>query len=210
VFKKDEIIWNCVECGIDETCVQCDACYRKSDHEGHQVYFHRSGSTGLGCCDCGDADAWRGGCSEHCAHNHDHDENESEAAPVELPEDLKRGLRAVLEGAVGVLVSLAICSARGCENMTSGKRMNQFIHWGNEEALRGKTVDLVGRLHNDDVHTYDDVTGALKSVGLSDARAEEKTRLVDEMGTCNVRGRSRSRSQGTHPPTRTRTHPRHY
>ena len=32
-------------------------------------------------------------------------------APVELPEELKRGLRAVLEGAVGVLVSLAICSA---------------------------------------------------------------------------------------------------
>ena len=127
-------------------------------------------------------------------------------APVELPEELKRGLRAVLEGAVGVLVSLAICSARGCENMTSGKRMNQFIHWGHEEALRGETVDLVGRLHNDDVHTYDNVTDALKSVGLSDARAAEKTRLVDEMGKIIVRSRSPSPSQGNCLPPSTHTH----
>ena len=35
----------------------CDACFHASDHEGHDVYFHRT-SPG-GCCDCGDTEAWR-------------------------------------------------------------------------------------------------------------------------------------------------------
>ena len=50
VFKKGDLAWVCRTCGKDQTCVQCDKCYRLSDHEGHEVFFHRSSGNG-GCCD---------------------------------------------------------------------------------------------------------------------------------------------------------------
>ena len=37
VFKKGEIVWTCRSCAKDTTCVQCDACFRKSVHVGHEV-----------------------------------------------------------------------------------------------------------------------------------------------------------------------------
>lgn len=58
VFKKGDIVWTCRQCGKDTTCVQCDPCFRKSDHSGHEVYFHRASGDSSGCCDCGDAEAW--------------------------------------------------------------------------------------------------------------------------------------------------------
>jgi hypothetical protein len=65
VFKRGDIAWNCRTCQTDSTCVICDNCFRHSDHEGHEVYFHRT--TPGGCCDCGDAEAWKveGCCTQH-------------------------------------------------------------------------------------------------------------------------------------------------
>lgn len=37
VFKRGDIAWNCRKCQVDSTCVQCDACFRRSDHTGHPV-----------------------------------------------------------------------------------------------------------------------------------------------------------------------------
>lgn len=39
VFKRGDIAWNCRRCQVDSTCVQCDACFRRSDHTGHPVRF---------------------------------------------------------------------------------------------------------------------------------------------------------------------------
>ena len=65
VFQRGDIAWNCRTCQTDATCVICDECFRNSNHEGHEVYFHRT-SPG-GCCDCGDVEAWNihGCCPTH-------------------------------------------------------------------------------------------------------------------------------------------------
>lgn len=65
VFRRNDIAWNCRTCQTDATCVICDGCFRNSDHEGHDVFFHRT--TPGGCCDCGDREAWKveGCCSTH-------------------------------------------------------------------------------------------------------------------------------------------------
>ncbi len=65
VFKRGDIAWNCRTCQTDSTCVICDNCFRHSDHVGHEVFFHRT--TPGGCCDCGDAEAWKleGCCDAH-------------------------------------------------------------------------------------------------------------------------------------------------
>ena len=65
VFRRGDIAWNCRTCQTDSTCVLCDKCFHASDHEGHEVFFHRT-SPG-GCCDCGDVEAWR---AEGCCPSH--------------------------------------------------------------------------------------------------------------------------------------------
>lgn len=69
VFKRNDIAWNCRTCQSDSTCVLCDTCFHNSNHEGHEVYFHRT-SPG-GCCDCGDLEAWKveGCCPAHRPRN---------------------------------------------------------------------------------------------------------------------------------------------
>ena len=60
LFQKGEAIYRCRDCGLDDTCVQCDPCFQASIHakEGHDVVFSVSSSSG-GCCDCGDPEAWK-------------------------------------------------------------------------------------------------------------------------------------------------------
>ena len=60
LFEKGEAIYRCRDCGLDDTCVQCAPCFQASIHakEGHDVVFSVSSSSG-GCCDCGDAEAWK-------------------------------------------------------------------------------------------------------------------------------------------------------
>lgn len=64
-FKRNDIVWICKTCQMDETCVLCNVCWRDSNHDGHEVYFYHAQAGG--CCDCGDADAWSpdGFCSVH-------------------------------------------------------------------------------------------------------------------------------------------------
>ncbi len=76
VFRRGDIAWNCRTCQSDSTCVLCDTCFHNSDHEGHEVYFHRT-SPG-GCCDCGDTEAWR---IEGCCPMHRPRETETTSPP---------------------------------------------------------------------------------------------------------------------------------
>jgi len=81
VFKRGDIAFNCRTCQSDPNCVQwcvignaangwwgwrsialnphlcSETCFRASNHEGHDVLFHRAGAGGS--CDCGDIEAWK-------------------------------------------------------------------------------------------------------------------------------------------------------
>eukprot|EP00985_Skeletonema_marinoi_P030940 scaffold34877_cov197-Skeletonema_marinoi.AAC.2 len=78
VFRRGDIAWNCRTCQTDATCVLCEACFRESDHEGHEVFFHRT--TPGGCCDCGDVEAWdvKGMCWKHRPIEEEKGEDEEE------------------------------------------------------------------------------------------------------------------------------------
>ncbi|CEH14174.1 N-end rule pathway, recognition component UBR1 [Ceraceosorus bombacis] len=88
VFKKGEAIYRCRDCGLDDTCVQCAPCFNASSHEGHDIVFSVSASSG-GCCDCGDDEAWKNhlGCKYHesrksQAEGYAGDESMDEAGPA--------------------------------------------------------------------------------------------------------------------------------
>jgi hypothetical protein len=41
---------------MDKTCIICQECFEKSNHENHRV-MKQIGVNG--CCDCGDEEAWK-------------------------------------------------------------------------------------------------------------------------------------------------------
>jgi len=64
ILTSKDIVFKCLDCEKDPTCIICKECYEKGNHKGHRVILQKNGS---GCCDCGDPDAWKeeGFCSDH-------------------------------------------------------------------------------------------------------------------------------------------------
>ncbi|KAF8837246.1 hypothetical protein BDN67DRAFT_1014026 [Paxillus ammoniavirescens] len=58
IFTKGESCFRCKDCALDDSCVLCGRCFRASPHKDHNVSFFIAQQSG-GCCDCGDAEAWR-------------------------------------------------------------------------------------------------------------------------------------------------------
>jgi hypothetical protein len=182
VFRKGDIVWQCRNCGKDTACVQCDPCFRKSNHIGHEVYFHRAAG-GSGCCDCGDSEAWlkQGNCCDHSPPN----ENASPTGldPVaSLPIPLKKGFRAVAEAVVTSFGTYMCAVMRGFVSIES----NQFLHLA-KEFLPTETFTL--SIHNDDIHSYDEVIHVFTAIGLNPNAASALTRKIDvEGGAVLVKG----------------------
>lgn len=234
VFARGDIAWNCRTCQTDATCVICDDCFRKSNHDGHEVYFHRT-SPG-GCCDCGDAEAWKmeGCCDDHRpdpkdvaardAHysaNADPMEAGRMAArgqvlqqetllspPAALPQTATVALATVIGAAVHCLVKAvegAGIAADPIQFKTQWAQEATLIHqgyawpeegyakenhpeeWPAPDFLKeGQTLprgyQLHLRLHNDDVHTFDEVIDALHEPRLSFRRGSGQHGDVERAG----------------------------
>jgi hypothetical protein len=273
VFKRGDIAWNCRTCQTDSTCVICDSCFRNSNHEGHEVYFHRT--TPGGCCDCGDAEAWKviGCCDAHRPQvdtsvevsGDDPEEAVRMAmkgqqegletlsnAPTSLPPKLAAALGAIIGAAVNCMVQAVDGAGAGADpvqwNMRWADEASKIWNGApnNEDYyLRKSSVtpnDFLGeksdnpkslpqnyrlhlRLHNDDVHTFDEVIDALheprsrRTVGTTEdgqpqslvtlrEAANEMTHHVDADGQVSVKtystiatamaGYRRLKSRGLH------------
>lgn len=205
VFKRGDIAWNCRTCQTDPTCVICDNCFHNSNHDGHEVYFHRT--TPGGCCDCGDAEAWKiEGCcqlhrptgSQQSTETEDDPEEAVKMAirgqkegldtmqqqPTQLPPKLASALGVVAGAAVQCLVEAVDGAGIGADpaqwkmrwadeacKILNGANHNEDYYSqhstttphaviaGQQALPRGYRLDL--RLHNDDVHTFDEVIEAL-------------------------------------------------
>ncbi|XP_059667816.1 E3 ubiquitin-protein ligase PRT6 [Cornus florida] len=64
VWGNNDIAYRCRTCEHDPTCAICVPCFQNGNHEDHDYSIIY---TGGGCCDCGDATAWKreGFCSKH-------------------------------------------------------------------------------------------------------------------------------------------------
>jgi hypothetical protein len=173
VFRPGDIAWNCRTCQTDSTCVLCDKCFHASDHEGHEVFFHRTNPGG--CCDCGDIEAWRleGCCPFHrpivktadvcsIANNGIVDEDgmgadELEAvrsarrARMDTEENLKT-LPPTLCTALGVVIGAAIqCVLKAVDGSGVGADISQWkFRWAEQIAsiVNGVVHDEEYVLHN--------------------------------------------------------------
>mmetsp|Transcript_26458 Transcript_26458/g.74018 ORF Transcript_26458/g.74018 Transcript_26458/m.74018 type:complete len:3261 (+) Transcript_26458:550-10332(+) len=150
VFKSGDIAWNCRTCQTDSTCVICDTCFRNSDHEGHEVYFHRT--TPGGCCDCGDAEAWKfeGCCDAHRPQVDGAVENTNADDPEEAVRMAARGLHEEIEtlskaptalppklaAALGVVIGAAVnCLMEAVDGAGIGADPSQWnMRWSDEAS----------------------------------------------------------------------------
>lgn len=127
----------------------------------------------------GDPEAWAP--SGNCSHHSGTKEEEFLKLSLEplntLPPGLLRGLRAVLKGAIGVAISYVVCMTRGFQPYNS----NPFVRWCEEFEL-----NMTGKLHNDDIHTYEEVSNCLISLEFQPAEAEQLTVSVDKAGEATV------------------------
>ncbi|MCJ1369758.1 hypothetical protein MMC20_000970, partial [Loxospora ochrophaea] len=92
IFKSGEATYRCKTCTLDDTCVLCTRCFESSDHTGHMVYVNITPGNS-GCCDCGDAEAWRlpVNCAIHTAErsNVAGKRREAQRPPADLVESIK-------------------------------------------------------------------------------------------------------------------------
>jgi hypothetical protein len=172
-LKKGDIVWTCRQCGHDSSCVQCNDCFQHSDHLNHEVYFYKSSGAG-GCCDCGDEEAWKasGTCSKHTS-----DESSKLLDPSSvLPKSLLEGFNSVLHGIVLFFFSMIVREIEGFSSLE-----------GRLSATGSARQEMIIRLHNDDIHSYDDVISALNEVRLPLSEAEQKTVAVDKAGHATIK-----------------------
>jgi hypothetical protein len=168
-LKKGDIVWTCRQCAHDSSCVQCNDCFQQSDHTNHEVYFYTS-SGGGGCCDCGDTEAWKesGACPKHRT-------DDSSAPPSDplslLPPEIITGFNSVLQGVVLFIYSMIVRELEGFYGLPAA----------------GPPTEMILRLHNDDIHSYDEVISALSEIELPLAEAEQKTVAVDKAGYAIVK-----------------------
>lgn len=74
-------VFNCYDCGVDETCCMCEDCFDPEQHKDHNVSVHTS--SGGAICDCGDEASWK--YEMRCPAN----DKAKQSQPSEpLPEDL--------------------------------------------------------------------------------------------------------------------------
>ncbi|CAE7428307.1 dut [Symbiodinium sp. KB8] len=98
VWYGDTIAYGCKTCGLSSASCICVFCFDAGDHEGHDFYISRSD---YGCCDCGDAYAWRQ--SGFCRH-HPGPREDSDPAQL-LPEATRRRAQLLIPAQVRRLVN---------------------------------------------------------------------------------------------------------
>ncbi|KAG6603106.1 e3 ubiquitin-protein ligase [Phytophthora cinnamomi] len=196
LFQRNDIVFNCKTCQSDETCVLCLKCFQNGNHEGHDVFFHRTSPGGV--CDCGDSEAWapegfcvfhgqRDGDSAPTSNSSSSNNNESAGS---LPEDIVQVADALFTAIVGFCVEMAkrsmqvfdaeFVDAQGRQTLNELRRQVQERGLSMEDAQRLEKKFHV-RICNDDVHSDEDLIRSLSQKRIS--RAEDLVRAIDSNGS---------------------------
>ncbi|KAI8980835.1 hypothetical protein BDB01DRAFT_187703 [Pilobolus umbonatus] len=105
VFRKGEPVYRCRDCGLDDTCVFCSKCFHATNHDGHDILFSVSPGSG-GCCDCGDAEAWKVPlrCTIHTTDNMNASSSSSGTAMVAMEPELLAAIRDTISTVLNFLL----------------------------------------------------------------------------------------------------------
>jgi len=161
IFKIGDATYHCKTCTSDDTCVLCTRCFEGSDHEGHVIAQHIS-SGNLGCCDCGDDEAWKVPvrCSIHTA-DPSTSAGKKRQAP-RLPDDLVESMKMTIGRAMDYMCDILSCSP---ENLRLDKKEALIKEDERDSYLTSKWYEepedpdpeFALLLWNDEKHTVNEV-----------------------------------------------------
>lgn len=209
LFQRNDIVFNCKTCQADETCVLCLKCFQNGNHEGHDVFFHRTSPGGV--CDCGDSEAWapEGFCIHHGQRNNkssnggEEEASTSASGSMPLPPELLRVADSLFEAIVGFCVEMAKRSIHtfDAERVDSqGRQMLHAIRAQQQQEQQQQSVfastfpfsatagaptvderQFHVRICNDDVHSDEDLIRSLNQKRIPNS--EELVRAIDSTGS---------------------------
>lgn len=142
----------------------CAKCFEASDHTGHVVYVSITPGNS-GCCDCGDAEAWRTPvkCAIHTPLADGHSCHTGSEDSTELPKDLIVGIRSTIAKAIDYLCDVVSCSPEQLrlpkteEAIRKDEEQSRLTNRYYEGENYDGKVEYALVLWNDEKHTIDDV-----------------------------------------------------
>ncbi|KAK6441976.1 E3 ubiquitin-protein ligase ubr1 [Oleoguttula sp. CCFEE 5521] len=169
IFKSGESTYSCKTCAADETCVLCSRCFEGSEHEGHMVYVSVSPGNS-GCCDCGDAEAWKREvrCSIHSATREGgrgkEREHVGQSTGNEVPAEVERTVRMTIAKCLDFMCDVFSCAPEQLrlqkteESVREDERRARLspAMYGGSDVTSGEPEFSV-LLWNDEKHTVRDV-----------------------------------------------------
>ncbi|XP_037871161.1 E3 ubiquitin-protein ligase UBR1 isoform X2 [Bombyx mori] len=177
VFKQGEPAYSCRECGMDNTCVLCVECFKVSAHRHHKYKMGQSG--GGGCCDCGDAEAWKRDpfCDLHAAPS-------DQPPEAGISEDVIRRMKIVASACLTYCLRLLTHDHAPClPNDLRLKDTERDILQILDQPDCYCTV-----LYNDETHTFEQVITTLIRVTKCNHRdSVELVSLIDREGRALIK-----------------------
>ncbi|MCJ1430697.1 hypothetical protein MMC27_000047 [Xylographa pallens] len=188
IFKSGEATYRCRTCTSDDTCVLCSRCFEASDHTGHMVYISISPGNS-GCCDCGDAEAWRlpVNCAIHTAGKQY--KGKAKEAPL-LPDELVESIRMTIGRAFDYMCDVISCSpeqlrlAKSEDTIKNDERASRLASkWYEEGDDIEANPEFALILWNDEKHTVVEVqTQVARACNRELAFGLNKARETDDVG----------------------------
>ncbi|XP_076237456.1 ubr1 ubiquitin ligase [Calliopsis andreniformis] len=180
VFKMGDPTYNCRECGMDLTCVLCVDCFKQSAHRNHK--YKMGTSSGGGCCDCGDTEAWKSEpfCNIHKAGSQAKESRGNNKLPGDIAERAVVTFEAVLRYCYEML------SLEHTITLPPDLQVKETDEGDLSLLFPSDTFCTV--LFNDETHTFDQVISTLTYVlKCSQKDAVEYVTNVDREGRAVVR-----------------------
>ncbi|KAI8992651.1 hypothetical protein BDB01DRAFT_848002 [Pilobolus umbonatus] len=191
LFKKGESVYRCRNCGLDETCVMCSACFRATNHEGHDVKLWISKGNG-GCCDCGDPEAWK--IPLQCRiHSIPHDSDSSSPNATQsleplstVPDKLISSIRETFTVILNYVLETFAACPEDLDTIGDAETITEHtlqLHEALGLPFNKETQKYVCVLWNDESHSFDEVIRVVKrATGCSTADAMFAAESVDVHG----------------------------
>ena len=170
VFEDGDLAYTCLDCRTDGTCVLCEECFTNGNHEGHRVRYHQTSAGGI--CDCGDHEAWKpsGFCKAHSGILEKSSGAEGPGEGGVLPGPIRDRAAMIIQQVIEYLKTFVLRERASFQELPA--------------AVDGQ--DWLVVLHNDDKHTYEEVTGALKRCLPDAIQHRQMTERVDKYGSAIV------------------------
>ncbi|KAJ9057694.1 E3 ubiquitin-protein ligase ubr1 [Entomophthora muscae] len=180
LFEKNEPVYSCINCSMDPTCVLCAACFESTDHTGHDVRIHLH-TSGYGCCDCGDSEAFK--VPLNCKYHNQTFHRSYDDVSNELPDSIKSWLGPFIETVLDFAIDVFRCSS---DELFDGLTEEKILKDEHElELIWGPASNRLYTLMlwNDESHSYNQVIDLCQeAIRCSDQDAIFTTTSVDRVG----------------------------